>query len=188
VVPGADRRLQQGGIVANRGVAVCDGKVFVLNIDMTITMLNQQTGEVIKRVPISSAVPAPQRATATPRRARHLRQAPGDHRCGGLRVRRARLRHGVQDERPVAGVGEPRVVDPALRDELAQGEPDRRRRRDVDTGDDRRQDEHGLLRHRFGDAALLPGLAARLGSAHRLADRGRPTHREAEVVAAADGP
>jgi len=31
--------------------------VFVLNIDMTITMLNQDTGDVIKRVPISSAVP-----------------------------------------------------------------------------------------------------------------------------------
>jgi alcohol dehydrogenase (cytochrome c) len=49
--------FNKAGIVANRGVAVCDGKVFVLNIDMTITMLNQQTGEVIKRVPISSAVP-----------------------------------------------------------------------------------------------------------------------------------
>jgi PQQ-dependent dehydrogenase (methanol/ethanol family) len=49
--------FNKAGIVANRGVAVCDGKVFVLNIDMTITMLNQQTGDVIKRVPISSAVP-----------------------------------------------------------------------------------------------------------------------------------
>jgi alcohol dehydrogenase (cytochrome c) len=49
--------FNKAGIVANRGVAVCDGKVFVLNIDMTITMLNQRTGDVIKRVPISSAVP-----------------------------------------------------------------------------------------------------------------------------------
>jgi alcohol dehydrogenase (cytochrome c) len=49
--------FNKAGIVANRGVAVCDGKVFVLNIDMTITMLNQETGDVIKRVPISSAVP-----------------------------------------------------------------------------------------------------------------------------------
>ena len=48
--------FNKAGIVANRGVAVCDGKVFVLNIDMTITMLNQQTGDVIKRVAISSAV------------------------------------------------------------------------------------------------------------------------------------
>jgi alcohol dehydrogenase (cytochrome c) len=49
--------FNKAGIVANRGVAVCDGKVFVLNIDMTITMLDQNTGELIKRVPISSAVP-----------------------------------------------------------------------------------------------------------------------------------
>src|SRR3954465_5159618 len=49
--------FNKAGIVANRGVAVCDGRVFVLNIDMTITMLNQQTGDLMKRVPISSAVP-----------------------------------------------------------------------------------------------------------------------------------
>ena len=49
--------FNKAGIVANRGVAVCDGKVFVLNIDMTITMLNAQTGDVMKRVAISSAVP-----------------------------------------------------------------------------------------------------------------------------------
>jgi len=49
--------FNKAGIVANRGVAVCDGKVFVLNIDMTITMLNASTGAVIKRVAISSAVP-----------------------------------------------------------------------------------------------------------------------------------
>ena len=71
--------------------------------------------------------------------------------------------------------------------ELAQGQPDRRRRRDLDAGDDRHEDEHGLLRHRLGDAALLPRVAARLGPAHGLADRRRPAHREAEVVAAADG-
>ena len=49
--------FNKAGIVANRGVAVCDGKVFVLNIDMTIAMLNQNTGELMKQVSISSAVP-----------------------------------------------------------------------------------------------------------------------------------
>jgi alcohol dehydrogenase (cytochrome c) len=49
--------FNKAGIVANRGVAVCDGRVFVLNIDMTISMLNQQTGDLMRRVPISSAVP-----------------------------------------------------------------------------------------------------------------------------------
>jgi alcohol dehydrogenase (cytochrome c) len=49
--------FNKAGIVANRGVAVCDGKVFVLNIDMTINALDQNTGNLIKRVPISAAVP-----------------------------------------------------------------------------------------------------------------------------------
>ena len=45
------------GIVANRGVAVCDGKVFVLTLDMTIVALNQADGTLLQRVPISRAVP-----------------------------------------------------------------------------------------------------------------------------------
>ncbi len=45
------------GIVANRGVAVCDGKVFLLTLDMTIVALDQQTGKLIARVPIARAVP-----------------------------------------------------------------------------------------------------------------------------------
>ncbi len=45
------------GIVANRGVAVCDGKVFVLTLDMTIAELNENTGALIARVPIGRAVP-----------------------------------------------------------------------------------------------------------------------------------
>ncbi|MHB8643575.1 MAG: outer membrane protein assembly factor BamB family protein [Gaiellaceae bacterium] len=49
--------FNKAGIVANRGVAVCDGHVFVLNIDMTINMLDQNTGQLLKRVPISEAVP-----------------------------------------------------------------------------------------------------------------------------------
>jgi alcohol dehydrogenase (cytochrome c) len=45
------------GIVANRGVALCDGHVFVLTLDMTIVSLNAQTGELEQRVPIARAVP-----------------------------------------------------------------------------------------------------------------------------------
>ncbi len=45
------------GIVANRGVAVCDGRVFVLTLDMTIVALDQRTGKLIARVPIARAVP-----------------------------------------------------------------------------------------------------------------------------------
>ena len=45
------------GIVANRGVALCDGHVFELTLDMTIVSLNPATGALEKRVPIAKAVP-----------------------------------------------------------------------------------------------------------------------------------
>src|SRR4051794_25381486 len=45
------------GIVANRGVAVCDGRVFMLTLDMTIVSLDQQTGKLLARIPIARAVP-----------------------------------------------------------------------------------------------------------------------------------
>jgi alcohol dehydrogenase (cytochrome c) len=45
------------GIVANRGVALCDGHVFELTLDMTIVSLNPETGALERRVPIAEAVP-----------------------------------------------------------------------------------------------------------------------------------
>ncbi len=45
------------GIVANRGVALCDGHVFVLTLDMTIASLDPATGRLERRVPIAEAVP-----------------------------------------------------------------------------------------------------------------------------------
>jgi alcohol dehydrogenase (cytochrome c) len=45
------------GIVANRGVALCDGKLFILTLDMTIISLNPANGNLIKRVGIAQAVP-----------------------------------------------------------------------------------------------------------------------------------
>jgi alcohol dehydrogenase (cytochrome c) len=45
------------GIVANRGVALCDGHVFVLTLDMTIAQLNPATGHLERRVAIAKAVP-----------------------------------------------------------------------------------------------------------------------------------
>jgi alcohol dehydrogenase (cytochrome c) len=45
------------GIVANRGVAVCDGRVFLLTLDMTIVALDAATGRQLARVPIAGAVP-----------------------------------------------------------------------------------------------------------------------------------
>ncbi len=45
------------GVVANRGVALCDGHVFLLTLDMNVVSLNPATGALEKEVPISAAVP-----------------------------------------------------------------------------------------------------------------------------------
>jgi PQQ-dependent dehydrogenase (methanol/ethanol family) len=45
------------GVNANRGVAVCDGRVFVLTLDMNIVALDQATGKLLQQVPISDSVP-----------------------------------------------------------------------------------------------------------------------------------
>jgi alcohol dehydrogenase (cytochrome c) len=45
------------GIVANRGVALCDGHVFVLTLDMTIASLDASNGHLERRVAIAKAVP-----------------------------------------------------------------------------------------------------------------------------------
>lgn len=45
------------GIEANRGVAYCDDRVFLLTLDMTIVELDSTTGQQLARVPIAQAVP-----------------------------------------------------------------------------------------------------------------------------------
>ncbi len=48
------------GIVASRGVTYCDGRIFLLTLDMTIVALDPATGAQLQRVPISQAVPGAQ--------------------------------------------------------------------------------------------------------------------------------
>ena len=45
------------GIVANRGLAYCAGRLFLLTLDMHIVALNPRNGRVIREVPIAAAVP-----------------------------------------------------------------------------------------------------------------------------------
>lgn len=45
------------GIVANRGLAYCDGALYLLTLDMHLNKLNPSTGALEGRVAISSAVP-----------------------------------------------------------------------------------------------------------------------------------
>jgi alcohol dehydrogenase (cytochrome c) len=48
--------FSKSGIIANRGVAVGDGKVFMLTIDNQIVSLDQKTGALVKMVPISESI------------------------------------------------------------------------------------------------------------------------------------
>jgi alcohol dehydrogenase (cytochrome c) len=45
------------GVNANRGVAYCDGKVFLLTLDMKIVSLDASNGKLLKEVAISDSVP-----------------------------------------------------------------------------------------------------------------------------------
>ena len=45
------------GIVANRGVAYCDGRIFELTLDMQIAALDASSGKLLQEVPIANAVP-----------------------------------------------------------------------------------------------------------------------------------
>ena len=45
------------GIAASRGLAFCQGKLFIATLDMYLVSLDARSGRLIRRVPISAAVP-----------------------------------------------------------------------------------------------------------------------------------
>jgi alcohol dehydrogenase (cytochrome c) len=45
------------GVNANRGVAYCDGNLYLLTLDMRIDAIDASTGKLVNEVPISAAVP-----------------------------------------------------------------------------------------------------------------------------------
>jgi PQQ-dependent dehydrogenase (methanol/ethanol family) len=45
------------GVNANRGVAYCDGNVYLLTLDMRIVAIDASNGKLVREVPISDAVP-----------------------------------------------------------------------------------------------------------------------------------
>ena len=125
------------GIVANRGLAYCDGRLFIAQLDMKLVALRPGDGKVLGVVSISQDVPervlelrllGDERAD--------LREPPRPRRRGGLGVRDPRLRDGVHD-RPAAGLAEPVLDDPARPPVLAAHVARRRRRRGLDAGDRR---------------------------------------------------
>ena len=58
--PDNNATFKNFGIVANRGVAYCDNRIFLLTLDMTIVSLDPATGQLLARVPISRDVPGAQ--------------------------------------------------------------------------------------------------------------------------------
>jgi glucose dehydrogenase len=104
------------GIVANRGVAYCDGRLFLLTLDMTLVALNPANGDQIARVPIGRAVPGAYSnygysETSAPICANHT-----------VVVGAAGSDYGVRDGVPPGsdpGLGEPLLDDPAHRHGVA---------------------------------------------------------------------
>ena len=45
------------GIAASRGVAYCRGKLYIATLDMFLVSIDARTGKLVRRVPISAAVP-----------------------------------------------------------------------------------------------------------------------------------
>ena len=107
------------GIVANRGVAYCDGRLFLATLDMHLVALNAATGQLLARVPVGSAVPVRRRTTATRETSAPMCANTARCRRGRLGVRGPRLRDGVAHG-PDAGLGEPVLDDPAGADRVAQ--------------------------------------------------------------------
>ena len=165
------------GIVANRGVAYCDGKLFLLTLDMHIDSLSPLDGHLIKRVTIAHDVPGAgsnygYSETSAPMCANHrvvFGAAGSEYGTRGFVM--------AYTTEPRARLAEPVLDDPARAAELARREPHRRRRQRLDPGHRRHGDRHRVLRNRLGDAALLPLHAPRAEPAHRLADRRRPEDR-----------
>ena len=175
------------GVVTNRGVALCDGHVFELTLDMNIVSLNPATGALQKEVPISDAVPGATvgygySETSAPICADHtviFGAAGSEYGVRGF-VMAYHTNLTPAWPNPFWTVP-PEGTEWRSLDRLAGGgvvwtpgtvDPDNR---------------HALRRHRLRDAVLLPIGPARLGSPLRLTDRHRHRNRTLAVVAAAAG-
>ena len=184
--PDNNATFKNFGIVANRGVAVCDNRVFLLTLDMTIVSLDPATGQQLARVPIADTVPG-----AVSNYGYSETSAPicADHH---LIIGAAGSEYGARGF--VMAYNTPSLT-PAWANPFWTIPPDNTEWRTAarivgggvvwtpTTVDLTHQ--HALHRHGRRHAAVLPIAAARSRSTRRLADRARPDHRDDEVVAAA---
>ena len=106
------------GVNANRGVAYCDGKLFLLTLDMHVVSIDPSNGKTIKDVVISDTVPGRGPVQLLADDGADLLQQHPDHRRLRIGLRRSRLRDGVHDG-PLGGMVEPVLDHPAGRRGLA---------------------------------------------------------------------
>ena len=177
------------GIRANRGVAYCDGRVFLATLDMHLVALDAgDRARLLQRVPVDVATSrARRRTTATGQTSAPIcANGPRRDRRGRLRVRHPRLRDGLATDLTPAWPNPYWTIPPDGR-RVAQARDGssaaaRSGRRSRSTARRTPSTSAPARRRRSTTRA-----AARPEPAHRLADRGRPAHRPPEVVAAADG-
>ena len=176
------------GIVANRGLAYCDGKLFISQLDMKLVALRPSDGKVLGETALSSDVPNAATnygysETSTPVCANHR-----------LVIGAAGSEYGIR------GFIMAYTTDlkPAWPSAFWTVPPDlqvlwRRASRIVGGGAVWTPVTIDATTNTlyfgtgFADAALLPGAAARREPAHGLTDRGQPHNQQDALVAAAAG-
>ena len=159
------------GIVANRGLAYCAGRLFLLTLDMHIVALNPRNGNVIREVPIAAAVPG-----ASINFGYSETSAPM---CANNRVvigaagSEFGVRGFVMAYKPDLSPAwaNPFWTIPPDVQSWRRPEPRRRRRRRLDAHDDRRATNTLYFGTGSADAALLAAAAARPQPADELARR-----------------
>ena len=173
------------GVAANRGLAYCGGKLFMTTLDMQLVALRPSDGEVVGKIAISQFVP-----NASANYGYSQTSAPI---CAGgkLVMGAAGSEYGVRGYVMAFNTD----LTPAWPNPYWTIPPEqqqwRRLSRIVGGGvvwtpvTIDATHEHGLLRHRLRDAELLPRPPSGPEPARELADRGRPEHGEAALVAAA---
>ena len=177
------------GIVANRGVAYCDNRIFLLTLDMTIVALDPATGKQLARVPIGRAVPGAYAnygysETSAPICANHtvvVGAAGSDYGVRGFVM-------AYHTDLTPAWANPFWIIPPAgtewrsARAASSAARPTGRRRPSI------RPRTRSTSAPPRASPAYYPSLRPGSDPRARLAGRRRPRDREAEVVAAAASP
>ena len=174
------------GIVANRGLSYCGGKLFILQLDMKLVSIDPKDGSVLGEVALSQDIPNATSnygysETSTPICAnnRLVFGAAGSER--GNRGFVMAYTTNLKPAWPTPFWTIPPDLQGWRRGSRLVGGGPVWTPVTIDT-----TTEHRLLRHRLRDARLLPGPAPGPEPSHELPHRRQPERRPDEVVARAD--